>query len=35
MDAETWMNAGKAMELGFADGILEDRKKCASDEAAL
>ena len=34
MDAETWMNAGKAMELGFADGILEDRKKCASDEAA-
>lgn len=34
MDAETWMNAGKAMELGFADGILEDRKKCAADEAA-
>ena len=23
MDAETWMNAGKAVELGFADGILE------------
>lgn len=22
MDAETWMNANKAMELGFADGIL-------------
>ena len=26
MDAETWMNANKAIELGFADGILEDRK---------
>ena len=23
MDAETWMNAGKAVELGFADGVLE------------
>lgn len=23
MDAETWMNAHKAVELGFADGILE------------
>ena len=22
MDAETWMNAQKAIELGFADGIL-------------
>ena len=22
MDAETWMNANKAIELGFADGIL-------------
>ena len=30
MDAETWMNANKAMEYGFADGILEDKKK-ASD----
>jgi len=27
MDAETWMNANKAIELGFADGILEDEKK--------
>lgn len=27
MDAETWMNAKKAMELGFADGILEDEKR--------
>ncbi len=30
MDAETWMNANKAIEYGFADGILEDKKK-ASD----
>lgn len=27
MDNETWMNANKAIELGFADGILEDTKK--------
>lgn len=27
MDAETWLNAKKAIELGFADGILEDEKK--------
>ena len=27
MDAETWMNANKAIEYGFADGILEDEKK--------
>ena len=26
MDVETWMNANKAVELGFADGILEDEK---------
>ena len=26
MDSETWMNANKAVELGFADGILEDEK---------
>ena len=25
MDAETWMNANKAIELGFADDILEDK----------
>lgn len=30
MDAETWMNAKKAIELGFADGMLEDRKTSAS-----
>lgn len=34
MDAETWMNAHKAMELGFSDGVLEDEKKSvAPDEA--
>jgi len=27
MDAETWMNANKAIELGFADGVLTDEKK--------
>ncbi|WP_322354498.1 head maturation protease, ClpP-related [Dehalococcoides sp.] len=27
MDAETWLNAKKAIELGFADEILEDDKK--------
>ena len=27
MDAETWMNANKAIELGFADGVLIDEKK--------
>ena len=27
MDAETWMNANKAIEYGNADGILEDEKK--------
>ncbi len=31
MDSETWMNANKAIELGFADGILEDEKKETSD----
>jgi ATP-dependent Clp protease protease subunit len=31
MDAETWMNANKAVELKFADSILEDDKKKASD----
>lgn len=27
MDAETWMNANKAIELGFADGVLADEKR--------
>ena len=26
MDSETWMNANKAVELGFADDILTDEK---------
>ena len=34
MDAETWMNAKKAIELGFADDMLEDGKKVADDETA-
>ena len=33
MDAETWLNANKAIELGFADGILEDEKKRTQTEA--
>ena len=32
MDAETWMNAKKAVELGFADGLLEDEKREAPVE---
>jgi len=32
MDAETWMNANKAVELGFADGILVDKKQSQSVE---
>lgn len=27
MDAETWMNANKALEMKFIDGVLEDEKK--------
>lgn len=30
MDSETWMNANKAIELGFADDILKDEKRAAS-----
>ena len=34
MDAETWMNAKKAVDLGFADAILyEDREYSAGDAA--
>ena len=32
MDAETWMNANKAIELGFADDILEDAKRKNSED---
>ena len=31
MDAETWMNAKKAIELGFADGILTRESERVSD----
>ena len=31
MDAETWMDAHKAMELGFADGILRRKDAEAED----
>ena len=34
MDAETWMNANKAIELGFSDGVLEDEKKSVVSDAA-
>jgi ATP-dependent Clp protease protease subunit len=34
MDSETWMNAGKAIELGFADDILTDTKKEEADISA-
>lgn len=33
MDAETWMNANKAVEFGFADGIL-DREETTEAPAA-
>lgn len=32
-DAVTWMNANKAIELGFADEILEDEKKANSSKS--
>jgi ATP-dependent Clp protease protease subunit len=31
MDEETWMNAEKALQLGFVDGILFDDKKNAPE----
>ena len=34
MDAETWMNAKKALELGFTDGLLEDAKKAPAEVEA-
>lgn len=33
MDSETWMNANKAIELGFADDVLKDEKRVGNDEA--
>ncbi|MBQ5488804.1 MAG: Clp protease ClpP [Clostridia bacterium] len=34
MDEETWMNANKAIELGFADGVLTDAKTADVDVPA-
>ena len=34
MDGTTWMNAKKAQELGFIDGILEDAKQNVTDISA-
>ena len=34
MDAETWMNANKAIEMGFADDVLSDTKKFVTEDAA-
>lgn len=34
MDAETWMNAKKAIEMGFADGMMEDDKKKVADDSS-
>ena len=33
MDEETWMNAKKCIELGFADGLIEDSKLFSDTEA--
>lgn len=35
MDAETWMDAGKAVELGFADEILTREGNAATQDAVL
>ena len=34
MDAETWMNAKKAVELGFADSVLYEHKEHSADDTA-
>lgn len=34
MEDETWMNAKKAIELKFADGMLEDEKKAGTEVTA-
>ena len=34
MDTETWMNANRAIELGFADDVLTDEKKVVDDFTA-
>ena len=34
MDSETWMNANRAIELGFADDILKDEKRAQAEMPA-
>ena len=34
MDAETWMNAKKAVELGFADSVLYEHREHSADDTA-
>ena len=34
MDSETWMNANRAIELGFADDILQDAKRVQAEMPA-
>ena len=34
MDSETWMNANKAIELGFADDLLKDEKRVQAEMPA-
>ncbi len=33
MNEETWMNANKALELGFADDLLKDDKRQQTDSS--
>lgn len=34
MDSETWMNANKAIEMGFADGVLRDEKRSQMEDSS-
>lgn len=34
MDSETWMNANRAIELGFADDLLKDEKRAEAEMPA-
>ena len=34
MDAETWMNSKKAVELGFADSVLYEHREYSADDTA-
>ena len=34
MDSETWMNANRAIELGFADDLLKDKKRVQAEMPA-